>query len=189
MAIISGTFNEIKLLIKLLNKTFINTQNLHSFLIRSYIMYRTTILSLVLLLIAFSSIAKKAPNDRGVYAKSATMQTLYNSMQGAIKKARRTYPKAKAKFLNGLPAGQYFFVVTRLRDKNGVVEQVFISVSEIKNGTIFGYIYNKIQNVSGYEFRQSYSFPESEIYDWLITKPNGSQTGNYIGKQLQTRKF
>jgi len=149
-------------------------------------MNRTTLVCSLLL--AFSTlttaIAANDKSDKGIYAKDVKMKSLNNSMQAAIKKARRTYPKAKEKFLNGLASGQYFFVVTRLQDKNGAVEQVFISVSEIKNGKIHGYIYNKIQNVSGYEFRQRHTFPESKIIDWLITKPNGGQIGNYIGKSL-----
>lgn len=123
----------------------------------------------------------------GVYAKESEIEPLYKSMKKAIEKARRTYPRAKQSFLDGLPSGQNFFVVTRLKDKNGAEEQVFISVSEIKNGTVHGYIYNNIENVSGYEFRQRYSFPESEIYDWVITKENGRQSGNYVGRFLQSK--
>lgn len=131
---------------------------------------------------------KKAaqPDKSGVYAKETEIQPLYDSLKKPIEKARRTYPRAKKSFLDGLPPGQNFFVVTRLKDKNGVEEQVFISVSEIKNGKVHGYIYNNIENVSGYEFRQAYTFPEAEIYDWVITKENGRQTGNYIGKHLES---
>ena len=143
-----------------------------------------------LLCVAFNLAAdsNRIEHDKGVYAKEEKLKALYQSMAPAIAKARRTYPRAKAKFLTGLGQGEYFFVVTRLRDKNGAEEQVFVSVSEIKDGNIHGYIYNEIQNVSGYEFRQRYSFPESQVFDWVITKPNGEQLGNYIGKFLKAKQ-
>ena len=42
------------------------------------------------------------------------------------------------------------------------------------------------QVVSGYAYKQPYSFPESELVDWLIAKPDGSEEGNVVGKFLDT---
>ncbi len=130
--------------------------------------------------------APTRPVDRGMYLNNQQIKKIYSSMKPYIKKARASYPEAKKKWEQALPKGQYFFVVTRIRDQHGVEEQVFISVNEIKHGIIKGYIFNKLNNVSGYEFKQAYSFPESELIDWVITKPNGEQEGNFVGKYLSS---
>jgi len=103
-----------------------------------------------------------------------------------VEKARKTYPEAKKRFLAGLPPKHTFFVTTRLHDDTGAFEQVFIAVKEIKNGRIKGLIWNDIQTVRGYKNGDSYEFPESEILDWLIAKPDGTEEGNFVGKFLDT---
>ena len=55
-----------------------------------------------------------------------------------------------------------------------------------EDGTIEGIIYSPIQVVSDYSYKQPYSFPESELVDWLITKPDGSEEGNVVGKFMDT---
>ncbi len=34
--------------------------------------------------------------------------------------------------------------------------------------------------------QQEYSFNEDELLDWLISKPDGSEEGNVVGKFLDT---
>ncbi len=63
---------------------------------------------------------------------------------------------------------------------------MFILVNKITGGIISGIIYNEIQVVVGYKNGQKYDFPETEVYDWLITKPDGSEEGNFVGKFLDT---
>ena len=54
------------------------------------------------------------------------------------------------------------------------------------NGTVSGVISTAIYAVAGYRNGQPYSFPESELVDWLISKPDGSEEGNVVGKFLDT---
>jgi hypothetical protein len=35
--------------------------------------------------------------------------------------------------------------------------------------------------------RRGYSFQESELVDWLISRPDGSEEGNVVGKFLDER--
>lgn len=130
------------------------------------------------------NVASPVPQDKGLYLKNGQVNRIYRSMRPHIRQARATYPAAKKRWAKGLPEGHYFFVVTRLRDHEGTEEQVFISVASISNGTIKGYIYNKPKNVTGYQFKQPYSFPENHIIDWIISKPSGEQEGNFVGKYL-----
>ena len=100
--------------------------------------------------------------------------------------ARRTYPAAKQRYRDGLPEGQTFYLTTRLRDPEGNREQAIILVQEIHEQRVTGIIVSEVQLVSGYKFGQPYSFHETEMIDWLITKPDGSEEGNVVGKFLDT---
>ncbi len=150
-------------------------------------------LSLILMVSVFSATTNAATPesdappipDKGVYVKDTEIAGLYKAIEPFTQKALKAYPAAKKRFEQGLPDGQYFFAVTRIRDHSGVEEQIFVSVSEIKDQTIHGYMYNKPKNVRGYRFLQAYRFPENKLIDWMITKPNGEQEGNFVGKYLE----
>ena len=147
-------------------------------------------LYLLLALLVFSAAASEpqlspnAPKDKSTIFVPGDMDSLNAALAPRIAQARSTYPAAKAKFLAGLPQGQYFFVTTRLHDDTGAVEQVFIAVNSIQNGVITGRIASQIDTVFGYKYGESYAFPESELIDWLITHPDGSEEGNFVGKFL-----
>jgi hypothetical protein len=100
--------------------------------------------------------------------------------------ARKTYPYAKARYLAGLPSGQTFFVTTRLTDRQGHFEGVFIRVTKIADGKITGRIASEKLAVMGYQAGDDYTFPEVELVDWTISKPDGSEEGNVVGKFLDT---
>lgn len=134
-----------------------------------------------------SILSENAPIDTPQKATEIKEVYEYNkALEPYIKKARATYPQAKTRYSNGLPSGEYFFITTRLHDFTGNFEQVFILVENINNSMISGVIYNDIRSVVGYRKGQKYKFPENEIYDWLITKPDGSEEGNFVGKFLDT---
>ncbi|HKE94130.1 MAG TPA: DUF2314 domain-containing protein [Povalibacter sp.] len=136
---------------------------------------------------AAPQLSPNAPQDKELQAVDAEqIEKMHKAMQIYVDEARRTYPAAKARFLKGLPRGENFFLTTRLHDQQGRTEQVFIAVQSIDGSLVRGSIYNEINTVEGYAFGQSYSFPESEIIDWLITKPDGREEGNLVGKFLDT---
>ena len=89
-------------------------------------------------------------------------------------------------FFPGLPQGNRLLVRVRLRQANKV-EEIFVDVTSIKNGTITGNI-NSLDILTNYKKGQSITIPESEIKDWLIQYPNGSQEGNVVGKFLNQQK-
>lgn len=49
---------------------------------------------------------------------------------------------------------------------------------------IGGRIWSPIQVVEGYGYGKELSVPEEEIVDWVITKPDGGEEGNLIGKYI-----
>lgn len=131
-------------------------------------------------------LSENAPKDKPISNTASQMEEFFRAIEPYSNEAKKTYPEAKQKFLDDLPQGENLFLTTRLHDIEDRVEQVFILVKEIQGNTIKGVIYNDVRIVSGFEFGQEYEFPETEVYDWLISKPDGSEDGNYIGKFLDT---
>jgi uncharacterized protein YegJ (DUF2314 family) len=129
-------------------------------------------------------VAPNAPKDRLVEATAETRDELHASLEPYIEQARATYPGARDRYLAGLPPQHSFFVVTRLRDAEGKTEQVFIAVAQIRDGKVTGRIWNDIHLVRGFEQGQTYTLPESDLIDWVISRPDGSEEGNFVGKFL-----
>lgn len=125
-----------------------------------------------------------APTDKPVVMKEEQLSAFEWAIQPFIEKARATYPAARKRFLAGLPQGETFFVATRLHDPAGSFEQVFIAVQKIDAGVVSGRIWSDVQVVKDFKHGDMYEFPESEVLDWLISKPDGSEEGNYVGKFL-----
>ena len=135
-----------------------------------------------------SPLAPNAPTDQPQPVKSEEARKFEEAIKPYVEKARKTYPDAKRRFLAGLPSGQVFFLTATLHDSAGRWEQVFIEVKEINDGKVKGLIANDIGTVSGYALGDSYTFPESELLDWTISKPDGIEEGNFVGKFLDTYK-
>ena len=129
-------------------------------------------------------LSPNAPQDRPITAEADQLAAFEAAIAPHVAEAKRTYPDAKRKFMAGLPKGQSFFITTRLRDGTGAFEQVFIAVRSIEDGEIRGKIWSEINTVRGYRFGDEYRFPEVDMIDWLITHPDGSEEGNFVGKFL-----
>jgi Uncharacterized protein conserved in bacteria (DUF2314) len=108
------------------------------------------------------------------------------AMQPYIAQARATWPAARQRYLAGLPPRHTFFVTALLVDREDRREQVFIVVDSIGAGRIKGRIWNRVEVVHGFRLGDRYSFPESELRDWMIAKPDGTEEGNFVGKFLDT---
>jgi hypothetical protein len=132
-------------------------------------------------------LAPDAPKDRPVLtAQRCIWNAMDRAMQPYIAQARASWPAARHRYIAGLPPRQSFFVTALLVDDFDRREQVFIAVDRIRDGRISGKIWNRVEVVRGYRLGERYTFPESELRDWLITKPDGSEEGNVVGRFLDT---
>jgi hypothetical protein len=130
-------------------------------------------------------LSPNAPKDQPVDVRGASEAEKYAAaIAPYIEEGRKTYPHARKRYLEGLPAGHHFFAVARLQDDAGTSEQVFIAVASIRDGRITGRIANDVLGVKGFKNGDPYTFPEDELVDWLITRPDGSEEGNVVGKFL-----
>jgi hypothetical protein len=130
-------------------------------------------------------VAPNAPQDSPDETLGRSeVEALVAALKPAMEMARQTYPAARTRFLRGLPARHSFFVVTRLPVPPDGIEQVFVAVDRIEDGRIIGRIWSEIVHARRYKRGDRYSLPESQVVDWLITRPDGSEEGNYVGKAI-----
>lgn len=111
---------------------------------------------------------------------------MFFAMEPYIAHARASWPDAKRRFVAGLPRQHSLFVTTRLRDGSGRIEQVFVAVDSVIAKRIHGRIWSQILIVEGYRLQQPYAFPEDDLIDWMIARPDGTEEGNVVGRFLDT---
>lgn len=134
-----------------------------------------------------ASLSENAPTDKPHNLKGVEQLEKYDVLIAPyVEKAQKTLAKAKKKYTEGLKDGQAFFLTTRIYDSLGNYEQIFVRVTSWKKGNVSGTIANQLNAVKGFSFGQLITFPESAILDWLITNPDGSEEGNFVGKYLDT---
>lgn len=136
-----------------------------------------------------STLAPNAPADKPVgFRNGQQHQELLKAVAPYVEQAKKTWPQAKENYLKGLPPRHVFFVTTELGDSRGKREIVFIEVRNIEKGLVTGLIANEISSVTGFLQGQTHSVPEADIWDWTVSKPDGSEEGNLVGKFLETYK-
>jgi hypothetical protein len=130
----------------------------------------------------------KTPKDKPVHASDAQQATdVDRAIQPYVDKARKTYPTAKKRFLAGLPPKYLFSLTTKLWDRSHTkFEVVFVVAEQIKNGTVTGHLATHTKQPVGYNFGDQISFPESQVMDWTIVHPDGTEEGNVVGKFMDT---
>lgn len=137
-----------------------------------------------------TALSPNAPADRPVLVAGTSPDEAQKKMQSLIlpyvRQARATLPEAKRRYLAGLPAGEHFFVTAVLTDAAGHFEQVFIKVDSTDAERTTGRIASQIGIVAGYRYGDQVTVLDPDIIDWTISKPDGSEDGNYVGKFLDT---
>jgi len=133
--------------------------------------------------------AKKGPPDKPVAMSTSEKLAAYDrAIAPYVAEARATYPAARKRFLAGLPPGYRFSVRAPLRDPDGKREDSFIAVEKISGGKITGSIASRLMLVSHYKEGQRITIPESQIDNWVIVRPDGTEEGNPVGKFLDHYK-
>jgi uncharacterized protein YegJ (DUF2314 family) len=134
-------------------------------------------------------LSENAPTDKPHSFKGSEQLVRYDSLIAPyVARARASLSDAKRKYLTGLKEGQAFFLTTRIYDRYGNYEQIFVRVKSWEGAKVSGTIANQLSAVIGFSYGQLITFPESDILDWLITNPDGSEEGNFVGKYMDTLK-
>jgi hypothetical protein len=61
-----------------------------------------------------------------------------------------------------------------------------LRVQTVQGDLITGILSSEVKLVTNFKPGQPYTLKERELIDWLITKPDGSEEGNVVGKFLDT---
>jgi hypothetical protein len=103
-----------------------------------------------------------------------------------IAQSRTTYPQARKRYEAGLPKTHVFYVAVRQTDRFGQVDLLWLRVSRIdeKKSEVTGRIGNEKQTLVGYSPGDRVSCPETDVVDWKISHPDGTEEGNVLGKYL-----
>jgi hypothetical protein len=105
-----------------------------------------------------------------------------------VAQAQASLPAAKKRYLKGLPDGETFYVTTRLVDPDGKFEQVFVLVKSWAKDTASGTISSEVEILKKYKRGETIDVLDKNIMDWTISKNDGSEEGNLVGKFLDTYK-
>jgi uncharacterized protein YegJ (DUF2314 family) len=129
---------------------------------------------------------KPPPPDKPLSTNADKMKNYEDAIAPYVKQARETLPSAKSKFLAGLKPGEIFYLTIRIYDDQKRFEQVFLKVTEWKDNSIQGVIASEVALVKKYKIGDKLSCKPEEVYDWTISKPDGTEEGNFVGKFLDT---
>lgn len=128
----------------------------------------------------------KSPQDKPVAANAEEAKKFEDAIAPYVKKARETLPGAKKKYLAGLPKNHIFSVTIKLYDPSVKFEQVFVRVTSWKGKTVEGILDSNLSIIRNHVKGEKLTCQESEILDWTISRPDGSEEGNFVGKFLDT---
>jgi uncharacterized protein YegJ (DUF2314 family) len=151
---------------------------------------RTPLLALFLLASVASlspvSAQNNSPRDKPVAANGEQVKKFEAAIAPYVKKAREALPEAKKKYLAGLPQNQIFYVTIKLYDSSKTYEQVFVRITSWKGESIQGILDSSPSIIPNHTKGEKLTCRESEILDWTISKPDGTEEGNFVGKFLDT---
>jgi len=130
----------------------------------------------------------KTPPDKPKRVEGAQqVSDIDRAVAPYIAKARATYPAAKKRFLAGLPPKYLLSLTTKLWDRSHTkFEVVFVVADKISGGRVTGHLASHTKQPIGYDFGDPIVFPESQVVDWTIVHPDGTEEGNVVGKFLDT---
>ncbi len=131
-------------------------------------------------------LSSNAPKDKPVGTNAEQLRRFEEAIAPYVAKARETLPEAKQRFLKRLPPKHTFFITTRLYDETGRFEQVFVKVDSWRDEEIHGRLASELSLVKGHKIGEKVGLKERDLYDWTISKPDGTEEGNFVGKFLDT---
>ncbi len=134
-----------------------------------------------------SPLAENAPQDKPV--AGADMKKLDDAIAPYVAQARSTLPGIKQRFTKGLKQHEVLFVTIRLYGPDNKFEGVYLEVKTWKGTHISGLLATLPDLIKGHQIGEKIVAEEKDIYDWTISRPDGTEEGNFVGKFLDTHRF
>lgn len=108
-------------------------------------------------------------------------------LAAARDRARAELLALREPYRKGLPLGSRLDVKAPFREGDGV-EYMWIEVSAWEDGILRGFLLNQPEVVTGLRPGALVQVREDDAYDFLLSRPDGTQTGNYTGEVLKRRE-
>lgn len=105
----------------------------------------------------------------------------------ASERAKERFPDLKKQFSDGLGPGYSIMVKIPFETDDGGNEWMWVEVTKWKATEIEGILQNDPYEVKDLKAGALIKFNESDIFDYLLNKPDGSFEGNETGKILESR--
>jgi uncharacterized protein YegJ (DUF2314 family) len=150
--------------------------------VKTLLLAITVVLGTSSVLAAEPRLAPNAPQDK---PKRAEVSKMEQAIAPYVEQARKSWPEAKKRYLAGLPKGEIFFTTVKLAEGDRV-EQCFVRVTRVQAGKITGTIASDLLSLKKLHNGDVVTFNETELVDWMIAKPDGTEEGNVVGKFLDT---
>ncbi len=133
-------------------------------------------------------------NDTGVWLSHALdrlvgsehevrmARTRSEAMQRAHERAIAELPALKARFQAGLGLAQVLFVKHGFPTPAGSAEFMWLAVNRWEGTRLVGQLSNEPREIPGLRLGQTVTLPETDIFDWMIQRPDGEYEGGYTNK-------
>jgi uncharacterized protein YegJ (DUF2314 family) len=132
-------------------------------------------------------LAENAPKDRPAdISDKEAAKKFEDAIAPYVAKARATLPNTKTRFKKGLGKGEVLFVTVRIYDSSRRFEQVFVEVKSWNDTSMSGLLASSPRLVKGHKEGEKMTVNEKDVYDWTISKPDGTEDGNFVGNFLDT---
>jgi len=109
-------------------------------------------------------------------------------LAAAVAHARETWPAARQRFAEGLPAGRILYVKHGFPTPDGGSEHMWIVVNRIEQGRVTGQLANDPQWIETLQAGQTVDFGAEDISDWMVTDDEGIAEGGFTVRPLMERE-
>jgi uncharacterized protein YegJ (DUF2314 family) len=147
------------------------------------------------LLISFEDENFSSPQEEGnsivtslFGAEDSLMYTSHDDeLLNASARARQRFPELKKLFNNGLEPGYSIMVKIPFETDEGGNEWMWVEVTKWSNDDMKGILQNDPFEIKDLKAGALIDFFESDIFDYILSKPDGSFEGNETGEILERR--
>jgi hypothetical protein len=123
-------------------------------------------------------IIEPSPPDAPLHMMTPSEQEkCLSSMQPFITQARESFPTVRDRCDDFRSS---CFVLVLLEDTAGRRQFAYLSIWHIHNDQIMGQITGTSRSLQEFKRGDWYMIPESDLFDWVIAKDEGSEEGHFV---------
>lgn len=127
-------------------------------------------------------LAEDSPKDcHGLMSYAAIQEIVDRHSPSAMEQ----WPSVRNRYLSGLPENESLFVRVLVAAEGSAAHYLFVVVDSIEGDKIWGRIWSDVTSSTGINHGERIVLMKEFISDWLISKPDGTEEGNRIGREIE----